>query len=277
MHQRIEELTGHLRALGGAAVAFSGGVDSTFLLAVAKVALGDQLLAVIGKSATYPARELTGAIALADELGVPYKVVTTCEIDDPEFSRNPPHRCYICKSTLLNLIIATAGEYGLPHVIEGSNADDVGDFRPGLEAVRKLAVGSPLRELGFTKDEIRRLSHELKLPTWDKPALACLASRIPYGETIDRPLLARIEKAENALQELGLQQFRVRHHGNLARIEVPPDQIESMTRPLLRQQLVTAIKAAGYQYVSLDLQGYRTGAMNEVLSNSEQATAENQN
>jgi pyridinium-3,5-biscarboxylic acid mononucleotide sulfurtransferase len=276
VHQRIAELKDHIEQLGGAAVAFSGGVDSTFLLAVAKLALGDNLVAIIGKSHTYPARELRGAIDLAKTMGVAHKVVETCELDDPEFSRNPPHRCYICKSSLLKMIIAEAQNRGLPHVIEGSNADDTGDFRPGLEAVRKLGIGSPLRELGFTKAEIRSLSKELDLPTWDKPALACLASRIPYGQSIDQEQLAQIEKAENALQEMGLQQFRVRHHGTLARIEVPPGEISALVATPMREELVAALKEAGYQYISLDLQGYRTGAMNEVLSAGQQAAAENQ-
>ncbi len=247
------------------AVAFSGGVDSTFLLAAAKEALGDRALAVIGRSATYPEREMNDAVELAEQLGVRYKVVNTCELDNETFRANPHDRCAMCKTELISKVREVADQEGLEHVLEGSNADDVGDYRPGMAASQKLGARMPLQELGFTKAEIRTLSKEMGLPTWDKPAAACLSSRIPYGDEITESKLKRIEQAENAIREMGIVQLRVRDHGPVARIEVDKDAITRLLEPEFRARLVAALKPAGYQYVCLDLEGYRTGAMNEVL------------
>ncbi len=263
-----------LAEMKGVAVAFSGGVDSTFLLAASVKALGKSALGVIGRSPTYPVREYEAAVELAEKIGARCQIIDTDEMANPEFRTNPPHRCFICKTTLLTMVERVATKEGIEFVLEGSNADDVGDFRPGLAAVKKLGVRSPLRELGFTKDEIRALSREMGLPTWDKPAMACLSSRIPYGEEISTDRLSRIERAENVIRDMGIRLFRVRDHGNLARIEVDGEDIPRLAEPELRARLVESLKESGYKYVCLDLQGYRTGAMNEVLKDKERDAAQ---
>ncbi|MCP4601314.1 MAG: ATP-dependent sacrificial sulfur transferase LarE [Proteobacteria bacterium] len=263
---KYKALLKSLGAMQGAAVAFSGGVDSTFLIAAAKEALGDRVLAVIGQSPTYPQREYQAAMQLATQLGVRYSVVKTDEISNPEFNANPPHRCFVCKTTLFNAIRIVADKEDLEYVLEGSNADDAGDYRPGIAAGKELGVRAPLMEARLTKNEIRALSREMGLPTWDKPSMACLSSRIPYGEKIDEPKLSRIERAEEAIRNMGIVQLRVRDYGPLARIEVDAEDISRLAEPEIREQLVKAVKQVGYQYVCLDLEGYRTGAMNEVLS-----------
>ncbi|MCP4679450.1 MAG: ATP-dependent sacrificial sulfur transferase LarE [Deltaproteobacteria bacterium] len=273
-NDKFRALIRMLAETNGAAVAFSGGVDSTFLLAAAVKALGDRALAVIGRSPTYPAREYEAATQLAEKIGAPCRVVDTDEMANPEFRTNPPHRCYICKTTLLSMVQRAAAEEGIELVLEGSNADDAQDFRPGLAAVKKLGVRSPLRELGFTKDEIRELSRKMGLPTWDKPAMACLSSRIPYGEEISTIRLSRIERAENCIRDMKIKLFRVRDHGDVARIEVGAEDISRLAEPELRARLVESLKESGYKYVCLDLQGYRTGAMNETLKDKERDAAQ---
>ena len=265
MHDKLDELKAILERYERVAVAFSGGVDSTFLIAVAQEVLGEGVVAVIGRSPTYPKQELEAAVRLAESIGVRYEIVDTNEMDDPAFSENSPARCFHCKTTLFKTIGKIAEQVGAKVMVEGSNADDASDFRPGMAATKQLGVKAPLLEAGLTKDEIRALSKEMGLPTWDKPAMACLSSRIPYGETITLKRLGRIEQAEYALRRLGLNQLRVRDHGEVARIEVSPDDIPALAAPDLRAKVVAALKKVGYPYVCLDLTGYRTGAMNEVL------------
>ncbi len=263
---KYDQLLDRLRQLEGAVVAFSGGVDSTFLLFAAHEALGEAALAVTGRSPSVPADELSGARELAERIGARHRVVDTDEFSDPRFRANPPDRCYHCKSTLFSTLWSVARAEGIGAVIEGSNLDDRGDYRPGSKACEELEVRSPLVEVGLTKDEIRALSRDRDLPTWSKPAMACLASRVPYGEELTPERMGRIEAAERAVRSHGFDQLRVRDHGTLARIEVAPDDIPRVAEASVRETLVDALKTAGYTYVSLDLSGYRTGAMNETLT-----------
>jgi uncharacterized protein len=267
--EKYQKLIKHLGDMKKVAIAFSGGVDSTFLIAAAAEAMGPGALAVIAKSPTYPKREYDEAVELARSLGVSCEVVETNELADPAFAMNPPSRCYACKTELFHAVKKVADERGIKHVLLGNNADDAGDFRPGMAAAKKLGATSPLLELGFTKTEIRELSREMGLKTWNKPAMACLSSRIPYGQEINVEKLNRIERAENAVRDMGIIQLRVRDHGEVARIEVEQKDIEKLTKPSERARLVAALKDAGYSYVCLDLEGYRTGAMNEILSQSQ--------
>jgi len=263
MTDQYDALMDRLRQLDGALVAFSGGVDSTFLLAAARQALGDRLLAVTARSPSVPQAELDEAVALAERLGVRHRIIDTDEFADPTFRSNPPDRCYHCKKILFGSLVDLARAEGLEAVIEGSNADDADDYRPGSRAIAELGVLSPMAAVGMTKDEIRAHSRELDLPTWSKPAMACLASRVPYGEELTEERMGRIERAEAAVRGLGFAQVRVRDHGELARIEVAPDAIDSLVRA--RADVAAALHDAGYTYVSIDLDGYRTGAMNEGL------------
>jgi len=265
MDEKYQRLLSELRALDGVVVAFSGGVDSTFLLAAASRALGERVLAVTGESASVPERELAEAVELAARIGARHRVVPTRELDDPGYRPNPPDRCYHCKRLLFGQLREVADLEGLAVVVEGSNADDCGDYRPGSLAATEIGVRSPLAEVGLTKQEIRELSRELGLPTWDKPAMACLASRIPYGDEITVERLGRVERAEGALRDLGIRQLRVRDHGDVARIEVPVEELSSLMDSRKRREVVEAVRRAGYRYVALDLEGYRTGAMNESL------------
>ena len=259
--RRLEEI---LRPLGRVAVAFSGGVDSSLVLKVAHDVLGDGVLALIGDSPSLPRRELREALNLAATIGVRVRVVPTDEVDDPAYAANPAHRCYVCKHHVYGSFRRVAWEEGIPYILDGANADDVGDFRPGRRAARELEIRSPLWEAGLTKADVRALARFLGLPNWDKPAAACLSSRVPYGTPITREVLRRVERAEDALHALGFRQLRVRHHEHVARIEVPTEEFPRVLA--LREEIVRAVRAAGYTYVTLDLVGFRSGSSNEVLS-----------
>jgi uncharacterized protein len=273
IHEKKQKLENYLRELGSLAVAFSSGVDSTFLLKVAKDVLGDKAIAVTAKSCSFPGRELDEATAFCEKEGIRQIVIESEELDIDGFRQNPKNRCYICKRELFTKIIRTAAENGIEYVAEGSNMDDNGDYRPGLMAVAELGVKSPLRYAELTKEEIRELSKEMDLPTWDKPSFACLASRFVYGETISEEKLHMVDQAEQLLLDLGFRQVRVRIHGNIARIEVLPEEIGKLTEEPIRTKVYTTLKALGFAYVTMDLSGYRTGSMNETLDASEKALA----
>ena len=271
---KAKRLRASLREIGSAAVAFSSGVDSTFLLKVAHEELGDRAVAVTVRSSTFPKRELDEAVAFCRAEGIRHKIIDTNELDIPGFSENPPDRCYLCKKSIFGEIMAFALANGFAAVLEGSNMDDDGDYRPGMRAIRELGVRSPLHDAGLTKAEIRALSREMGLPTAEKPSFACLASRFPYGEHITAAGLARVERVEQWLREagLGLSQLRVRSHGELARIEVPPDDIPRLAARAA--EIAESIKKIGFAYVTLDLRGYRTGSLNETLAAKERKAGE---
>ncbi len=247
------------------AVAFSGGVDSTFLLRAARDALGENVVAVTASSCSFPERELNAAKKFCGENGIRHIICESEELNIKGFRQNPPNRCYLCKRELFEKIWAIARENGIANVAEGSNMDDTGDYRPGLEAVRELGVKSPLREAGLYKSEIRELSKQLGLPTWNKQSFACLSSRFPYGEAINEKKLAMVDKAEQLLLDLGFHQVRVRIHGDIARIEVAPAEIRRIAENGIREKISARFKEYGFAYVALDLDGYRTGSMNETL------------
>ena len=263
--EKLSRIKDDLCAMGRVVVAFSGGVDSTFLLRLAVDVLGrDHVLAVTADSETYPSRERAEACGIAREMGARHLVVSTSELAIPGYAENPVNRCYFCKHELFDTLFPIAREHGYHHVVFGAIADDLGEFRPGLRAASESGARAPLLEFGVTKAEIRHHSRLLGLRTWDKPSFACLSSRIPYGERITQEKLSMIDRAEDFLMQLGFRQVRVRQHEKLARIEVPPERLGELIS--VAETVDCKLREIGYTYVSLDLRGYRAGAMNEVLA-----------
>src|SRR5215204_1548106 len=270
LHERLAELERILAPHGSAIVAFSGGVDSSLALAVAaRVLPKERVLAVTSNNETYLPSELDLAEALARTLGVEHLVVNTRELDNPNYASNPTNRCYFCKNTLYSDLKALAQEKGYACVVDGANKDDEGDYRPGRKAARELDVVSPLAVAGMGKAEVRELAKHLELPTWDKPALACLSSRFPYGQEITPEKLAQVARAEEFLRREGFLQVRVRHHGEIARLEIGPEELERAFA--MREKISAELLDAGFLYVTLDLAGYRAGSLNRALKKDKKA------
>jgi len=263
---KLSQLRSILKEMGKVVIAYSGGVDSAFLLKVATDTLGaSHVKAILAVSPTYPSREYDRALETAAAIGVSVEIIHTREVDDPKFVNNPVNRCYFCKHELFTKIAdyLESGKYN--NMIDGSNMDDLSDHRPGRKALHEKNVRSPLQEAGMTKEDIRACSKDLDLPTWNRDALACLSSRFPYGETIDLKKLKMVDSAENFLSDLGFRNIRARHEKNTIRIEISPSQIKKIADDQIRLQIVSKMKELGYKYVSIDLEGYRQGSLNETL------------
>ncbi|MBM3286738.1 MAG: ATP-dependent sacrificial sulfur transferase LarE [Candidatus Eisenbacteria bacterium] len=260
---KYECLLEWFREAGSAVVAYSGGADSAFLLMAAHEALGDRCVGVTAFSPSMPRAELESAVATAREIGAPHRVIETHELDDPQYRENSPMRCYFCKGDLFDRLLEFAKENRYAVVADGSNVDDIGDHRPGMQAARDRGVRSPLQMIGLGKQDIRALARQRGLSTWDKPAAACLSSRIPYGTEVTAERLATIEKSEMILKELGIRQLRVRHHGEIARIEVVPEDFARVIEN--RRQILERMKALGFLFVTIDLEGFRSGSLNAGL------------
>lgn len=264
MSDKLHQLKSLLRDMQSVVVAYSGGVDSTLVLKVAHDCLGERAVALTAISASLPADERDEAEAIIRQIGAAYVPIDSHETDDPRYLANAPNRCYFCKSDVYDRLVAYAQREGYNYVVDGNNADDVGDYRPGRQAAQEHGVRSPLQEVGLTKADVREMARALGLPNWNKPAAACLSSRIPYGTTITVQVLSQVEQAERALKRLGLGQLRVRHHDQVARIEVPASDFATVLAQ--REPIVAQFKTLGYTYVTLDLAGFRTGSMNEVIA-----------
>lgn len=265
LDEKIISLRERVRAMDSVIIAFSAGVDSTFIARIAAEELGVRALAVTATSPSFPERELQEARELAASLGLNHRVIRSNELANPNYANNPASRCYHCKTELYGLLREIADAEGFRHIVDGTNADDMNDFRPGRKAAQEKCVESPLQELGFSKEDIREASRKLGLKTADKPAFSCLASRFPYGEAITAQSLKSVENAENGLREMGFTNLRVRVHGDVARIEVPAADIARLASDELRDRVLQLLKSCGYRYVTLDLQGYRRGSLNEVF------------
>ena len=265
LQEKFNTLKKYLDSLGSVVVAFSSGVDSTFLLKVAQDVLGDRVIAVTARSCSFPERELNEAIEFAKMNGIAHLIVDSEELEIEGFSQNPLNRCYLCKHELFSKVKEIAKKYGIKEVAEGSNMDDLGDYRPGLDAIKELDIKSPLRYAELSKEEIRQLSKEMRLNTWEKQSFACLSSRFPYGQSITPEKLKMVDEAEQILLDLGFHQVRVRHHDTLARIEIDENQFEKIMKKETRNHINSCLKEIGFTYVTLDISGYRTGSMNETI------------